>query len=211
MSSSAKKGKAARLRSGTPAGSDAEAAIPGGLHICVPADLCPVRPFLRYMSLCWLTADAIPDPSQSPAATACPADEESWDKALLRKLQTAPPGADAPDMAPAGEPLLEVHMLVVFQGPSVFTAHAWLGTAALFEDCLLRQSAAVTSLSKIPAQRRAAMSNHPPKTAACVSCSPSAVLPRVVWQAPQEQPLHPNWSAGHLSQQGRLSAAPPGH
>ena len=116
----------------------------------------------------------------------------------------------APDMAPAGEPLLEVHMLVVFQGPSVFTAHAWLGTAALFEDCLLRQSAAVTSLSKIPAQRRAAMSNHPPKTVACVSCSPSAVLPRVVWQAPQEQPLHPNWSAGHLSQQGRLSAAPPG-
>ena len=33
-------------------------------------------------------------------------------------------------MAPAGKPLLEVHMLEVFQGPSVFAAHAWLGTAA---------------------------------------------------------------------------------
>ena len=55
-----------------------------------------------------------------------------------------------------------------------------------------------------------ALSTPSIKTAACMSCSPSAVLPGVVQQAPQEQPLHPDWPAGHLCKQGRFSAASPG-
>ena len=210
MTSATKKGKDAQPQSATPAGSEAEAAIPGGLHVSV------LQTFAQCAAFSGTAACAGSKLVQSlnPARAQPP----------LHVLQTRRAGTRlccASCRLPLrGLMLLTWHPRVSYHGNCTWlqssgalcvAAHAWLGTAAFCRElsaapercCYVCWAA---SWHTSPLHCRC----NPPETATCLSCSPSSMLPGVVWQAPQEQPLHPNWPSRHLSQQGRLSAAAPG-